>query len=539
MNRSCVRLLAGAVVCGSLALAAGCRSSAETTTASATTTVPPKAGGSVNFGLEADPNGLDPARNAFDAPGKQVATNVFDTWTTLGADGSAQPYLAERLDHNADFTVWTLHLRAGVQFHDGSALDAGAAVRSFDAFRSSPITGVTLAAVKATEAVDPLTVRITLSSPWGTFPAMLYSQIGMPMAKAQIEDPLGQSHPIGTGPFELETWDLNQSMRLVRNPHYWRSDASGTALPYLDSVTFKVMPDGQGRISALQRGDLDVIQTRSIADNNELDKLAGNPSYKIAHDPGMTESAFIALNSGKAPLDDLRVRQAVAYATDVRQLAADNGWPTDKLLDGPFAKGTPWHADVAYPGYDLAKAKALIADYEADTGKQVDIELTSPFDTKVLQEIVDQWGAAGISAHAKVVDARVTVINAVFGQYDAVFFSYYGYTDPDEHYFYWSGHSAAPVGSFSVNFSRQQDPAMDAALDRVHASPDPTVRKEALAVVQQRMADLVPYVWLYQLDWVIATRANVYQAHNVTLPDGSPAMPYRNGVFSLAETYVA
>ena len=130
------------------------------------------------------------------------------------------------------------------------------------------------------------------------------------------------------------------------------------------------------------------------------------------------------------------------------------------------------------------------------------------------------------------------MLNAVFGQYDAIFFSYFATVDPDEDYYYWSGKAAAAEGAFSVNFARLVDPQIDTALDAARATPDQAARKAAYATVQQRFADLVPYVWLYQLDWIIASSANVKQAKAVTTADGSAAMPYLDGSFPLTETYV-
>jgi len=156
-----------------------------------------------------------------------------------------------------------------------------------------------------------------------------------------------------------------------------------------------------------------------------------------------------------------------------------------------------------------------------------------------VQEIAEQWAAVGIHTTVRLVDARVATLNAVFGQYDALFFSYFAAVDPDENYYFFTSKTVGPVNAFSVNFSRLADPAMDQALDAQHETTDVAARKQALATVQQRFADLVPFVWLYQLDWVVATGAKVKQAKNVTTPDGTPAMPYLDGVFGLTETYLA
>lgn len=498
----------------------------------------PQRGGAVAFGLEADPNGLDPTRNAFDAVGRQVASSIFDTWVSVDANGSDQPNLAKSFDHSPDYKQWTLHIRSGVVFSDGTKLDADAALASFNAFKASAVTGAIFRTLNTVEKLDALTLRLTFDAAWATFPAILHSQVGMVASPKQLVDPDGQSHPVGSGPFKLDKWEQSKSIKLVRNPDYWRKDSAGTPLPYLDAVTFKVVPDGATRTADLQSRDLDIVQARSIADTKSLDSLASQPRFTITHDPGNTETAFVLLNTAKAPLDDVRVRQAIAYATDQKALAAQNDWPESKLADSPFGSSSPWHTAVNFPRHDLAKAKKLIDDYKASTGKAVTIELASPFDASVLQEISEQWRAAGIEVTVNVVDTRITVVNAVFGKYDAILFSYFALVDPDEGYMFWHSQGVADVGMFSINFTRMKDPEIDAALDRARSTEDVVVRAKDYAIVQQRFADLVPYVWLYQLDWIIATWANVKQAKAVTTADGRPAMPYLDGVFPLTETYL-
>ncbi len=530
-----IAILIGVVLLGSGACSTtGGQAAAPTTTAAPK----PQKGGAIAFGIEADPNGLDPTRNAFDAVGRQVALSIFDTWVTIDADGGIQPGLAQSIEHSPDYREWTLHIRPGITFTDGTKLDADAAVTSFTAFKDSAVTGTILKNVTSIDRVDDATVRLTTADPWASFPYTLYGQIGMVAAPSQLRDPQGQSRPIGTGPFKLDTLEINKQIKLVRNKDYWRKDADGTQLPYLDSVTYTIVPDGSTRIRDLQSGSLDVIQARSISDTKILDGLAGDPKYTITHDGGASESAFIVLNTAKAPLDDVRIRRAIAHATDVKALASQNGWPEAKLTDGPYAPNSPWYADADFAGHDVAKAKALVEEYTRSTGKDVTIELASPFDATVLQQIADQWAAAGIKTSVKITDARATVLNAVFGQYDAIFFSYFATVDPDENYYFWTGKSAAPIGAFSVNFSRLADPQLNAALDTAHGTVDVDKRKAAYKTVQERFADQVPFVWLYQLDWIIATHANVKQARYVTTPDGKPAIPFIDGVFPLTETYV-
>jgi ABC-type transport system substrate-binding protein len=497
----------------------------------------PQTGGALAYGVETDPNGLDATRNAWDPVGLLVANSLFDTWAAYDANAVAQPYLAQSFEHDADYTSWTIHLRPGVTFSDGEKLDAAAGVKMFNAIHASAITGLAASNIKDVQAVDDLTIRLTMFKPWASFPTIMTGQGGYVMAPKQLDDPSGFLHPIGTGPFVLKKWDSEKLISVVRNPSYWRKDANGVQLPYLDQVDFHIIPDGPTRAAAVQSGTVDVATATNAMDVKTLENLPAD-NLSFAHDEGSTDTAFVMLNTSQPPLDDVRVRQAIAYATNVDALADPNGWPKDRLANSVFPKGSKWYADVGFPTYDLAKAKALVAAYEADHGP-IKFSLTGAFETGVLQQLSDQWAQAGIQTTVAITEFKKYVLQAVGGNYEAELFHYFGAADPDTNWHFWSSSTARPNGAISLNFTRLKDPQIDDAIDRGRASPDEATRKAAYQQLQQRFADLVPYVWLYHTDWVIATRKSVHDVRNVTLPDGSAAEPYDVGAHRLAETWIA
>ncbi len=497
----------------------------------------PHSGGLLAYGVETDPNGLDATRNAWDPVGLLVANTLFDTWAEFDANGVPQPYLAESWDHNKDFTRWTLRLRPGITFSDGEKLDADAAVKMTNAVRASAVTGRAAANIAAVAKVDDLTIVATMAKPWASFPALLTGQGGYVMAPKQLDDPSGFLHPIGTGPFVLRTWDSENVISVARNPRYWRHDERGVQLPYLDGVDFHIIPDGQKRIADLRSGTIDATSVTNASDVQAMGALDGDRSFTIAHDDGPTDTTFIMLNTSQAPLDDVRVRRAIAYATDVDALAEQNHWPKDRLADSPFAKGSTWYADTGFPRYDLAKAKELVGEYEAEHGP-IHLSLNGSFETALLQQLSDQWAQAGITATIAIADFKKSVILAVAGTYEADFFHYFGTADPDTLWHFWSSSTAMPNGQISLNFTRLGDPEIDQAIDEGRASPDPAVRKDAYRRVQQRFTDLVPYVWLYHMEWLLATRTGLHDVRNVTLPGGSPAADFDSGTHRLTETWI-
>lgn len=493
---------------------------------------PPIEGGSIVFDLEADPNGLDPTRNAWDPSGLMVANTVFDTWAAYDVDGNVQPYLAEKFTHNAEYTEWTIKGRSGVKFHNGQPLNAEAGLRIIKALKDSVITGPAAQQVDTYRALDNETVAITMKAPWASFPALLTGQGGYVIAPAQLDDPKGTDHPIGTGPFKLTKWELGKSIEVTKNQDYWR-----TGLPHLDRITFNVVNDGKTRIAHLQSGTSDVTAMSTRAEIQQLDTLPKDSGITVEHDKGVTESEFVMFNTAKPPLDDVRVRQAIAYATDVAALEKANDWSKARRADGPFAKDSPWYADTENISYDLSKAKDLVNEYVAEKGP-INITLSAGIDIPVAQMLIEQWSKVGIIAKVDVVDVHKQVVFTVIGQYDATLFRYFAAPDPDTLSYFWISDTIRPINEISLNFTRLSDEATDKALRAGRGSDDINERKKAYRIVQGRFATLVPYVWLNRVDWVIAHQSRLRDVRNVVLPDGQKAMPYVSGVYRLTETWL-
>ena len=205
----------------------------------------PTSGGKVVYGLESDTGGgfcLPSGQLAIS--GVMVADSIYDPLTWPNDKGEYVPYLAESVTPNAEFTEWTIKLRSGITFTDGSPLDAETVKLNLDSYRgknpdiSSALFSLVLRNVTDVTVTGPLTVVVKMASPWVAFPAYLFSfgRMGM-MAKAQLTD--NQTCPsklIGTGPFKLKGgWTPGAPVELVKNGDYWRKDANGRQLPYLDA----------------------------------------------------------------------------------------------------------------------------------------------------------------------------------------------------------------------------------------------------------------------------------------------------------------
>ena len=155
----------------------------------------------------------------------------------MNAAGGVEPFLAESITSNEDFTSFTITLRSGIVFHDGTPLDGQALYTNIEKQATSVLTGPAFATnIKGVSVTDPMAVTLTMKSSWAPFPYYLaQAQTGYVAAPSMLNAPDGgTSNPVGTGPFVFQDWVPNSHMTATRNPHYWRK-----GYPYLDSITYK------------------------------------------------------------------------------------------------------------------------------------------------------------------------------------------------------------------------------------------------------------------------------------------------------------
>lgn len=278
-------------------------------------------GGNLTIGLAIEPITLDPALVLY-IPDNFIARNIYDTLVNVNSEGALTPGLATDWAVNDAGTEFTFTLREGVTFHDGTPFNADAVKVALD--RAAAVTEISsaqtaMADYVSTEVIDEQSVKVTFGVAKPRFlEDLATSAFGIP-SPAAVENADFAQNPVGTGPFTFVEWVAQDHITIARNPDYaWAPPfAENQGAAYLDSVTFRFLPEQGSRLSALQSGEAQVVEDPSA---QEVAPLLADGTFALQSfsAPGMPSQMMI--NVEKAPTDDLAVRQAILQAVNQEEL---------------------------------------------------------------------------------------------------------------------------------------------------------------------------------------------------------------------------
>jgi peptide/nickel transport system substrate-binding protein len=503
---------------------------------------PPKPGGTLNVGISAETDGFNPTNSQWAAQGYWVASSIMEPLTTWGTDNKVHPYLAESVTPNADFTQWTIKLRKGINFQDGTPFNADAVVLQLTKDKASLIVGQAMTAVSTINKVDEYTVQVGMSRPWAQFPVLLATQAGYMASPKQLNS-TGKDltdHPIGTGPYTFKEWVRSDHLTVTKNPNWWRK---GQGLANPDQITYKVISDPQAMLNSLQAGQVDLEFDGTVSN---IVQAEGNSGLKTV-EKNLDAPVMIMLNMAVEPTSDLRVRQALAYATDAQQILDRVDQGRGKTADGPYLPDSPWYAPSGYPVKpDEQKAKELLDEYKKDKGITGNVKIQlgcTPTTTndQAMQLIQQQWEKVGFDVSRKSLEQATYINDALLGNYEANCWTYLGSQDPDIDAIWMLSRNANPPGQLALNFPRLKDPKVDDAYLAAQKTDDQKARLEQYAIVWKQLAQDVPYVWLTHTYGAFIYRSNVHWVANPKLPDGSAAPTLQNSdsaVASVAQAWI-
>ena len=443
----------------------------------------PAQGAVLRAAIGGEPDQLDPHRTS-SYFSFQVLENVFDTLVEPDENLEMQPALAESWTVSDDQLTWTFELRDGVTFHDGRDFTADDVVYSYDRIVDEELANAwKFAAVTEVTAVDDDTVEITVAQPTPNLLSNLGGFKGMAIVSEEnVTSGDIQTKPIGTGPFKVDSVVSGDRISLSANADYW-----GGA-PALGGVEFSFISEASTALAALRSGEIDwtdVVPDQQVAELESADDLTLETSPS-------SDYWYLALNEKKEPWNDVRVRQAIAYAIDREAIVQATSYGTAQENQLAIPEDSVWFTGYDTYSTDLDKAKQLL-DEAGFTGGTLDFLATSDYPETVTaaQIIASNLEPLGIDVQIRQPDFSTWLDEQNSGNFDMLMMGWLGNIDPDD--FYYSQHHS-DGGS---NAQKYSNPEVDALLDSARTETDQTARKELYAQAATIIADDASYIYLY------------------------------------------
>lgn len=444
----------------------------------------PADGGTLTMASFTEPRSLDPAVTiAALTTGGTEMLNLYDSLMRYDAsDSSFVPQLAEGISTDDNIT-WTLTLRDGVLFSDGSTLDSAAVKASQERYASMPAPEAALwkANIASIETPDPLTVTYTLKRPWAQFPGILTTGPGMIVGKAAGANE--SFKPIGAGPFQVGKLAPQESLTVTAREDYWAGK------PKLDSVKFVYLPNAQTAIDSQDNGEVDVIFLR---EPDQVEKaLTGSP-HGVVNMTAAQNSALINADKGR-PGSDPRIRKAMQLAIDTSLLTERAFDVTDAGSPTIFPEYSRWHGDTEGLAYDPEAAKKLVEEAKADgfDGSIHYVDGSDPASREIALAVKAQLEAVGFTVKTELARTVADLITkvAVDRDYDVSAWGHsFRESDPIPKMF------AIMHSTGTQLYGSYTSPEMDALLEEFQTSPSYEEQKAVMDKIQQKVNDDVPFL---------------------------------------------
>ncbi|HYP58957.1 MAG TPA: ABC transporter substrate-binding protein [Thermomicrobiales bacterium] len=503
----------------------------------------PVAGGTLRMGMQADPTQFDPQSLSATAIWRAIE-NMYDNLTRIKPDLTIEPSLAESWDISEDGTVYTFHIRQGVTFHDGSPLTADdvaftytrlldpatasqstaslISIKGAQALASAgaagggtPTPADSQAAIDAAKAalgikvIDPNTLEITLEAPDASFLTSISDGSTLIYSKAFVEANNNDVTQVinGTGPFKLDEYIPNTSIKASRFDGYWEQ-----GLPYFDGLEMTIAAEDTARTGLIVQGGADYIEYAPLRD---VDTLMQNPDIKM-YGESNTNIRFLGFNLTREPFNKLEVRQAIAKVVDrqpmIESCVFGHGTAVATVFPPDF-----WAAlDVQPEAPDIEGAKQLMATAGYADGFKTTMTSWSEYSflsnaAIVLQEQLKQ---IGIEAEMVLLDAG-TMIQTVYitKDFDMAVTGTSGYVDP--HGVMVENFLTGSSGNF-VGYSNSQ---VDELIKQGQVESDTEKRADIYRQIQQVLIQDLPWVDFFVQNQFEALKKNIYGFEHI--PTGS------------------
>lgn len=467
----------------------------------------------LRYGLEQDPDVLDPARNGSYGD-RVVFAAMCDQLLDIDAKLDFVPQLATGWAWSDDRLALTLQLRPGVRFQDGAPFDAEAVRANLERYRTAPesLRKTELSPITAVEVVDPLTVRIHLSRPYAPLLSLLANRPGTPLSPRILglkPDEIA-ARPVCAGPFRFVSRTAQDRIVLERNPEYWN-----VAAIKLDGIEFRIATDATVRLANLRAGALDVIGRVAPTDVPDVER---DRALRMVRSPslGFQLLSFNLARGKQAETPfarDARVREAFERSIDreaLNQVVFDGRYVPSNQTEAPGSRY--WDASRPVPPRDLPGARALLRQAGLDRVRLDLIVGNDPVNAQVGQVLQAMAGEAGFDVVLTQLESNTMLAATKAGDYQATMVIWSGRPDPDGNIAIW-----ATCKGF-LNWGGYCNPKLDEVLARASQESDPRIRAPLYAEGTRLWLEDRPYMVLFHFTWLWGARAAVQGL--VPRPDG-------------------
>lgn len=446
---------------------------------------------SIVLAMALEPPGLDPTAGAASAIAEITHYNIYETLTKINPDSSVTPLLAESWEVSPDLRTYTFKLRKGVKFSNGEPFNAQTAKFSFQragAEKSTNKDKRTFATMDSVTAVDEHTLVIVNKELDPDF-LFLMGQATAAMVEPKSAD-TNATKPVGTGPYVLENWVKGSSVVLAKSPTYRNAGSVK-----IRRATFRFISDPAAQVAALLAGDVDAfprVTPRSVP------QLQANPKFQVIVS-GSRAKTILAMNNKKKPLDDVRVRRAIAAAIDRKAVIQGAGDGYGAPIGAHYVPSAPGYVDVTgVNAYNPDKARALLKEAGINGPLELTITLPPPPYARQGGEVIaSQLAKVGINAKLQNVEWAQWLSN-VYGNknYDLTIISH---VEPFD------------LGNFSKPgyYWNYDSPKFAELYDKYKNSPRAQDRTKLVADIQRLLAEDSPHAFLYQPQWVTVANKNL------------------------------
>lgn len=481
--------------------------SADTTTTAAAGTEAseakkeePKAAGrdAIIVAVSSDIKSMDPATGV-DSPSAILNKHVYNGLTKIDENKKVVGDLAESFEMVDDVT-YRFKLKEGVMFHNGEELKASDVKFTLERCKTMPKAMSNASAIESVSVEGDYDLTVHLNRP---YPALLYilNDTSLKIVNEKAVTEAGEvygENPVGTGPFKFKEWVPNDHWTLERFDGYFDGPAMAS------SITTKIIPEGSARCIALETNEVDLILSVDPVDAGNVES---NPELVLESWPAPSVE-YLAFNTQKEPLNDVRVRQAITYALNRQEFV-------DTIIEGRgevatsfIAKTLPgWNEDVKPYPQDLEKAKALLAEAGYADGIDINIYVSGDVRNRSAQVVQAQLKEIGVNVDINVYEwgAFQDAINA--GQHDMLILGWTNTTcDPD--------YSTTPLFhskncGASGNRAFLKDDKLDAMIDAASSETDDTKRMQGYKDIQAYLNEICPWVPLYYKHDMVGRRKDL------------------------------